>query len=118
MTMARDLFQDVAILVLREPKLTGKPPGVPELNELGEPVYTETEILLHGYLMCKTEQAWKDNLIDESVTAVFICNYDEAIPAGSLVRLGDKTYHIFSVQYSRGLLGDGLTKIELSKEAI
>lgn len=115
---AKDHFRDVIVIVMRTPRLTGKPPYQEvEKNNLGEIVYEETEVSVSGYLVTKTMQSWQEQGISSDIAGIFICQYQDAIPTGSLIKVGEKQYHKYDVQYSHGLLGDGITKIYLRGEA-
>ncbi len=113
---AMDHFTDVIVIVLRTPKMIGKPPDQEEYrNQLGEMVYDEIEVSVNGYFVAKSIQTWKEQGISSDIAGVFICKYQDAIPAGSVIKLGDKQYHQFDVQYARGLMNDGLTRIFLKE---
>jgi hypothetical protein len=104
----KDYFTDAATLNIRT---------VASSNDLGEPTYTTATTTIKGRLINKTAQYFKDNGIGQTVNAVFLCQHMTAIPAGSTITAGSKTYRKFNAAKQSGLFGDDLVRIELIEEA-
>lgn len=111
-----DYFCDVALLIIRTPHLITLPDEIkPEVNEIGEPVYDERQIPISGRVVAKDEQIWNESNIQKNVSVIFITDYYEEIPAGSVIQIGDKRYHKFTVQRFKDIFQEALVKILLEE---
>ena len=106
--MTADQFTDTAIL--RALTQTGA-------NDLGEPVFTNTDTTLKGLLVNRPKQYWTELGLVPGVESVFLTSAVlTEIPAGAVLIAGGKTYRNVTLSLRKDLWGDdGITRLILSE---